>query len=133
MSCNLIILYRKHYVFYRAIYNCTNRIHQALQYTYFISCFFKPNETVCDAFLDLFSTFFSLVFFFKLWLSLLLIMQKQYKNYERADSAETKKKIYIQQQKRICKCSFIYDVHKKSKVRTPSPLFLSLHKHPILI
>ena len=96
MSCNLIILYRKHYVFYRAIYNCTNRIHQALQYTYFISCFFKPNETVCDAFLDLFSTFFSLVFFFKLWLSLLLIMQKQYKNYERADSAETKKKIYIQ-------------------------------------
>ena len=45
MSCNLIILYRKHYVFYRAICNCTNRIHQALQYTYFISCFFKPNET----------------------------------------------------------------------------------------
>ena len=45
MSCYLIILYRKRFVFYRTLYNCTNRIHQALQHTYFISCFFNPNET----------------------------------------------------------------------------------------
>ena len=64
MACYLIILYRKHYVFYRTLYNCTNRIHQALQHTYFISCFLIHMEPVCDAFLDLFSNLFSLDFFF---------------------------------------------------------------------
>ena len=40
ISCYLMILYRKYYVFYSTLYNCTNRIHQALQHTYFIShCF----------------------------------------------------------------------------------------------
>ena len=48
-------------------------------------------KPVCDASLDLFSNLFSLVFFKKLWLSLLLNMQKQSKTYERAESEETKK------------------------------------------
>ena len=61
-------------------------------------------------------------------------MQKQQKNYERAENEETKKnnKNNIQSQKRICKGSFIYDVRKKSKVRT-TPLFPFIHKNPILI
>ena len=48
-------------------------------------------KPVCDAFLDLFSNLFSLVFFKNLRLSLFLNMQKQQKNYERAENEETKK------------------------------------------
>ena len=62
VSCYLIILYRKHYVFYRALYNCTNRIHQALQHTLF-RIFLIQMKPVCDAFLDLLSDLFSLFFF----------------------------------------------------------------------
>ena len=39
--------------------------------------FYIQMKPVCDAFLDLFSNLFSLVFFKNLWLSLLLNMQKQ--------------------------------------------------------
>ena len=62
-----------------------------------------------------------------------LTCKNSQKNYERAESEETKKnnKNNIQQQKRICKVSFIYAVRKKSKGRT-TPLFLSMHKNPIL-
>ena len=62
VSCYLIILHKKHYVFYRALYNCTNRIHQALRHTLF-RIFLIQMKPVCDAFLDLFSDLFSLFFF----------------------------------------------------------------------
>ena len=77
MSCYLIILYRKHYVFYRTLYNCTNRIHQALQHTYFISCFFNPNETCVWCIFRFIFKFVLPRLFLKLWLSLLINMQKQ--------------------------------------------------------
>ena len=90
-SCYLIILYRKHYVFYRTLYNCTNRIHQALQHTYFISYFQNSNET-CVWFIIWFIFKFALPrLFFKLWLSHLLNIQKQSKHYERAECEETKR------------------------------------------
>ena len=63
-----VILYRKHCVFYRIWFTFTNQIQQALQLLlwfliYFVLLLSKRNQPVCDAFLDLFSSFF------KLWLS----------------------------------------------------------------
>ena len=91
-------------------------------------------KPVCDAFLDLFSNLFSLVFFLNCGYLFCLTCKNNKKNYERAESEETKKnKKNIQKQKRICKVSFTCDVRKKSKVRTSTPLFLSMHKHSNLI
>ena len=92
MSCYLIILYRKHYVFYRTLYNCTNQIHQALQHTYFISCFLIQMKPVYDVLLDLFSNFFSFVFFLNCGYLFCLTCKNNQKNYERTESEETKKK-----------------------------------------
>ena len=135
MSCYLIIFYRKHYVFYRTLYNCPNQIHQVQQHTYFISCFLIQMKPVCDAFLDLFLKLFSLIFFLNCDYIFCLTCKSNQKNYERAESEETKKdkKNNIHYQKRICKGSFIYDVRRKSKARTPTPFFPSMHKHQILI
>ena len=98
MSCYLIILYRKHYVFYRTLYNCTNRIHQALQHTYFISCFFNPNETcVWCIFRFIFKIVLPHLFLNCDYLFCLTCKSNQ-KNYERAESEETKKdkkKVFI--------------------------------------
>ena len=104
MSCYWIILYRKHYVFYRTLYNSTNQIHQAQQHTYFISCFLIQMKPVCDAFLDLFSKLFSLIFFLNCDYIFCLTCKSNQKNYERAESEETKKdkKNNIHYQKRIC-------------------------------
>ena len=67
--CYLIILYRKHCVFYRILYNCTNRIQQALQLLFVILDLFHASliqmKHVYDSFLDfqIFSrsTFFVIV------------------------------------------------------------------------
>ena len=59
------------------LYNYTNRIHQALQHTYFISCFFNPNETCVGCIFRFIFKFVLPRLFCKLWLSLLLNIQKQ--------------------------------------------------------
>ena len=68
IPCYLIILYRKHCVLYRMWFNCTNQIQQALQLllwylTYFVLFLSKWNWHMRDAFLDLFSSLYSFVFF----------------------------------------------------------------------
>ena len=75
-------------------------------------------KPVCDAFLDLCSNLFSLVFFKNCGYLFCLTCKNNQKDYERADSEETKKnkENNIQQQKRICKGSFFHDVRKKSKI-----------------
>ena len=95
MSCYLIILYRKHYVFYRTLYNCTNQIHQAPQHIYFISCFFNSNETCMWCTFRFIFKFLLLRLFFKLWLSHLLNMQKQSKKLWKSREWRDKEKIYI--------------------------------------
>ena len=59
------------------LYNCTSRIHQALQHTYFISCIFKPNETCRWCIFRFIFKFVLPRLFLKFRLSLLLHMQKQ--------------------------------------------------------
>ena len=124
MSCYLIILYRKHCIFYRTLFNCTNRIQQALQlfFVIFVLLLYvlllpKWNWPVCDVFLDLFSHLFSLVFL-KLCLSLLLNMQNNEKrklwgNIEIRGKEKLKKTI-CNSEKEFGKWSFINDVRKKS-------------------
>ena len=83
MSCHLIILYRKlQNILYRTLYNCTNRIHQTPQHTYFISCFFNPNETCVGCIFR---------FIFKFYLFSLTCKNKQ-KNSERAASEKRQRK-----------------------------------------
>ena len=121
MSCYLIMLYRKYYVFYRTLNNCTNRIYQALQHTYFILCFLIQMKLVCDAFLDLFSNLFSLVFFFKLWLTLLLnIENNQKKLWKRREWREKKKKIFNSKKEFVRVHSFMRSA-KGLKFEPPSP------------
>ena len=123
LSCYLIILYRKHYVFYRTLYNCTNRIHQALQHTYFISCFLIHMEPVCDAFLDLFSNLFSLVFFFNCGYLFCLTCKNNKKNYERTESEETKKKQKIfNSKKEFARVHSHMTSAKSLKFEPPHPL-----------
>ena len=53
-------------------------------------------KPVCDALLDLFSNFFSFVFFLNCGYLICLTCKNNQKNYEREESEETKKKyIYI--------------------------------------
>ena len=105
-----------------------------VNFCYFISCFFNPNET-CVWFISLFISKFFLIrlFFFQLRLPLLLNMQKQskklWKSRELRDKENRKKKKRINSEKSICKGSFIYDVRKMSNVRTCTSLFPSSHKH----
>ena len=125
MSCYLIIVYRKHYIFYRTLYNCTNQIHQAIQHTYFISCFVNPSETFVWCIFR-FSNLFCLVFFFKLWLSLLLNMQKQWKNHETVESEEAKKKKTIFISKKEFVRVHLFMTSAKSLKFKPQPAFSPL-------
>ena len=67
MSGYLIILYRKHCVFYKTWFDSTNRIQQDLQLFFVMLNLFWASFIqawlVSDVFLDLFSNLFSLVFF----------------------------------------------------------------------
>ena len=135
MSCYLIIVYRKHYVFYRTLYNCTNRIHQALQHTYFISCFFNPNETFVWCIFR---------FIFKFVLPCLLFLNCSYlfcltcKNNkktmkeQRVNRQRKTKKIIFNSKKEFVRDHSFMTSTKKSKFRTPTHLFPSIHNHPIL-
>ena len=98
MSCYLITVYRKHCVFCRIWFKCTNQIQQALQLFFVILDLFRPSFIqmklpVCNAFLDLFSNLLLCLTFFQNCDYLLINMQNDGKNYERAECEEAKKKI----------------------------------------
>ena len=123
MSCYLNIVYRKHYVFYRTLYNCTNQIHQALQHTLF-RVFLIQVKPLCDAFLDLFSNLFSLVFFLNCGY-LFCLTCKNKKNYERAESEEakkTKKKTIFNSKKGFVRVRSFMTSAKRLKLN-PNPPF----------
>ena len=71
---------------------------------------------MCDLFLDSFSNLFSLIFYCKLWLFLLLNMQNNENTYEEADREERKKhkKNIFNSKNEFGKWPFIYDVCNKA-------------------
>ena len=136
MFCYLIILYRKHCVYYKIWYNCTNLIQQSLQLFFVIFNLFGVSliqmKPVCDAFLDF--QICSPRIFLKLWLSPLLNMQKQKKSMkEQSEGAKKKqKKIIFNSKKEFVRNHSFMTSLKKSKFRTPTHLFPSIHNHSIL-
>ena len=125
MSCYLIILYRKHYIFYRTLHNCTKRIHQVLQHTYFISCFFNPNETCMWCIFRFMFKLFSLVFFKNCGYLFCLTCKNNQKDHERAESEETKKnkKIISNSKKEFVKVHSFMTSAKSLKFEPPHPSF----------
>ena len=90
-------------------------------------------KPVCDAFLDF--KYLLPHLFLKLWLSLLLNMQKNKKKYGIAESEETRKnkKIIFNSKIEFLRGHSFMASAKKSKFQTPTNLFPSMHRHPILI
>ena len=88
MSCYLIMLYRKHYVFYRTFYRTYIKLYSIVT---LFRVFVIQVKTVCEVFLDLFSNLFSLDFFVNCGYFFCLTFKNNKKNYEKAESKETKK------------------------------------------
>ena len=102
---------------------------------YFVLILSKRNRPMCDAFLDLFSNLFSIVFFKNcgyLFCLTCKTMEKTMK--EQRVKREINKNNFTQTQKRICYgVNYLWRPQKIYKFRTSTPLFPSTNKHLIVV
>ena len=137
MSCYLIILYRKHCFYHRIWYNCTNRIQQSLQLFFVVSNLFGVSliqmKPVCDAFFR-FSNLFSFEFLENCDYLFCLTCKNNKKTMkeQRVRRQRRTKKIIFNGKKEFVRGDSFMTFTKRSRFRTPTHLFPSIHNHPIL-